>query len=110
MVAPDPVLRHLRRPGWTHPGRLRPHALLLETLRRGPRRTLFPYTTLFRSDALRAAGATLVEVTLPPSFGVLHAAGLRSEEHTSELQSHSDIVWRPLLEKKRCFISAICRA
>src|SRR5437588_4471753 len=74
--------------------------LLFLMLRRPPRSTLFPYTTLFRSP--RAAsrgdrkrhGRASIETT-PPSGG---ARG--SEEHTSELQSHSDLVCRLLLEKK----------
>src|SRR2546430_10021592 len=68
-------------------------------IRRPPRSTLFPYTTLFRSDmaakmveeakTLEQAGAALVDFT-----------NSRSEEHTSELQSQSNIVCRLLLEKK----------
>src|SRR2546430_4311923 len=65
-------------------------------IRRPPRSTLFPYTTLFRSrydrDAVRAAG-----ILARPR--VDH--GLRSEEHTSELQSQSNLVCRLLLEKKK---------
>src|SRR5260221_6706323 len=68
-------------------------------IRRPPRSTLFPYTTLFRSvrdaHARRRAGAGR---RLQPPDG--HADG-RSEEHTSELQSHSDLVCRLLLEKKK---------
>src|SRR6266851_8943069 len=65
-------------------------------IRRPPRSTLFPYTTLFRS--LRQ---TLLEhVPIPP--GQVHRMEAeRSEEHTSELQSHHDIVCRLLLEKKK---------
>src|SRR5438034_10210162 len=70
-------------------------------IRRPPRSTLFPYTTLFRS-----------KLTLPPVTGTSSAAhasprprtacaNCRSEEHTSELQSHSDLVCRLLLEKKK---------
>src|SRR5437588_6485652 len=82
-------------------------------IRRPPRSTLFPYTTLFRSgvrDARRADAATDVPGAGPrrrPAGGALAvrlagAAGLaRSEEHTSELQSHSDLVCRLLLEKKK---------
>src|SRR5436190_12500883 len=91
-------------------------------IRRPPRSTLFPYTTLFRSElavealgqarqdqleqfaahggprqrATRAWGredGLAARPTPPPSF--------RSEEHTSELQSHSDLVCRLLLEKKK---------
>src|SRR5436190_13811894 len=77
-------------------------------MRRPPRSTLFPYTTLFRSEGqeLSCIGAN------PAPSLVSHrtsAARLdsdrprqgRSEEHTSELQSHSDLVCRLLLEKKK---------
>src|SRR5437773_7569485 len=73
--------------------------------RPAPRSTLFPYTTLFRSrqeDALavyRRTRRTLVEeLGVEPSEGLKE---LRSEEHTSELQSHHDLVCRLLLEKKK---------
>src|SRR5438034_6235318 len=75
-------------------------------LRRPPRSTLFPYTTLFRSiDAgsfatgLPGDGhAVLLKPTGdPPTLN----SWTRSEEHTSELQSHSDLVCRLLLEKKK---------
>src|SRR5216683_4272879 len=69
-------------------------------IRRPPRSTLFPYTTLFRSCrmAIPAAVATRVawRNTLRP-----RPSRLRSEEHTSELQSRSDLVCRLLLEKKK---------
>src|SRR2546430_9490726 len=69
-------------------------------IRRPPRSTLFPYTTLFRSlrdqgaaaDRGRAHGRRVHD---PPG------AGRRSEEHTSELQSQSNLVCRLLLEKKK---------
>src|SRR5438874_2853005 len=65
-------------------------------IRRPPRSTLFPYTTLFRSGA-GLLGAPLERV------GARHGAAprLRSEEHTSELQSRRDLVCRLLLEKKK---------
>src|SRR5688572_31467706 len=67
-------------------------------IRRPPRSTLFPYTTLFRSPPLRGG-----LVTRPP--GDQEPAQLlvvvRSEEHTSELQSQSNLVCRLLLEKKK---------
>src|SRR5437588_7811618 len=79
-------------------------------IRRPPRSTLFPYTTLFRS------GINLIPIELPKfpyqsmvpillaegaaAFDDLTRSG-RSEEHTSELQSHSDLVCRLLLEKKK---------
>src|SRR5260221_8674126 len=94
-------------------------------IRRPPRSTLFPYTTLFRSSAEKPW-----KNQLPPMFQVygglktrfirhiyierlffilimdsiqipLIQSKFRSEEHTSELQSHSDLVCRLLLEKKR---------
>src|SRR5438132_8538510 len=95
-------------------------------IRRPPRSTLFPYTTLFRSlgpaddrsrvladraaEHLAAAGRrAYARGDLPAAAGLLsRAAALlepeapgRSEEHTSELQSHSDLVCRLLLEKKK---------
>src|SRR2546421_1951225 len=90
-------------------------------IRRPPRSTLFPYTTLFRSwtsllgGRLRKAntvGATSIErtwspITLPagtPGPAIMSGTWVvesRSEEHTSELQSRSDLVCRLLLEKKK---------
>src|SRR5260221_8796630 len=68
-------------------------------IRRPPRSTLFPYTTLFRSAAIFALD-TLTDYAV--AAAVFHTAIiLRSEEHTSELQSHSDLVCRLLLEKKK---------
>src|SRR2546421_4836895 len=76
-------------------------------IRRPPRSTLFPYTTLFRSPALLTASGS-PEITV--WSGALRLAGTataslveasRSEEHTSELQSRSDLVCRLLLEKKK---------
>src|SRR6202163_5043771 len=66
-------------------------------IRRPPRSTLFPYTTLFRSSSSRA-----VSMMIGTSLSArkrLHTS--RSEEHTSELQSPGDLVCRLLLEKKR---------
>src|SRR5260370_13593450 len=85
-------------------------------IRRPPRSTLFPYTTLFRSKAIDHDASlddepTLVKlaqdsrIQLEPTLGgnrTLHARILRrSEEHTSELQSHLNLVCRLLLEKKK---------
>src|SRR3712207_7303736 len=92
-------------------------------IRRPPRSTLFPYTTLFRSNpdgiqatTLRAQrafvlGDTLAQVSLIPVLSrmddgalflvVLNLAARRSEEHTSELQSRQYLVCRLLLEKKK---------
>src|SRR5260370_18962949 len=78
-------------------------------IRRPPRSTLFPYTTLFRSplpqSRLRSSRGANGN-TVSPAFSLL--AGLtvfpfapRSEEHTSELQSHLNLVCRLLLEKKK---------
>src|SRR6267142_2460766 len=64
-------------------------------IRRPPRSTLFPYTTLFRSD-VAAEGATRVALS---NFFIIDGAS-RSKEHTSELQSHVNLVCRLLLEKK----------
>src|SRR5947207_12508891 len=72
-------------------------------IRRPPRSTLFPYTTLFRSivQLLIEAGAEMNAQLQCGEYGsALAAAATRSEEHTSELQSHSDLVCRLLLEKK----------
>src|SRR2546427_7770576 len=76
-------------------------------IRRPPRSTLFPYTTLFRSlDAPHAGRRSgLVreaeQPDLPRRRHVRAPAQLRSEEHTSELQSQSNLVCRLLLEKKK---------
>src|SRR2546427_4681314 len=78
-------------------------------IRRPPRSTLFPYTTLFRS-----ASACCVQSTMEPAYSLtpgrpatsdrpnqsVAAQWPRSEEHTSELQSQSNLVCRLLLEKK----------
>src|SRR5476649_3029906 len=63
-------------------------------IRRPPRSTLFPYTTLFRSPVHQ-------RVRRHAHANQLRWDPLRSEEHTSELQSHSDLVCRLLLEKKK---------
>src|SRR2546430_4035020 len=68
-------------------------------IRRPPRSTLFPYTTLFRSS-------TRFATTFRSSLSAIRTAGgsschSRSEEHTSELQSQSNLVCRLLLEKKK---------
>src|SRR5260370_21893501 len=74
-------------------------------IRRPPRSTLFPYTTLFRSPALasRPADSQLESPGRAFSAGIGFGAAvlLRSEEHTSELQSHLNLVCRLLLEKKK---------
>src|SRR5216683_3399635 len=64
-------------------------------IRRPPRSTLFPYTTLFRSN-------TAIRIAAQHQAGRGKTdRGVRSEEHTSDLQSRSDIVCRLLLEKKK---------
>src|SRR5688572_32712543 len=89
-------------------------------IRRPPTSTLFPYTTLFRSlnaqamaqgevDVLFNLGADEIDIA-PGTFVIYqgthgdrgaHRADVRSEEHTSELQSQSNLVCRLLLEKKK---------
>src|SRR2546425_3756262 len=68
-------------------------------IRRPPRSTLFPYTTLFRSNQLRQAPASAPPLALPDRH-TRPRDGSRSEEHTSELQSLAYLVCRLLLEKK----------
>src|SRR3712207_7146627 len=92
-------------------------------IRRPPRSTLFPYTTLFRSSSLKESSMStstsvtlwsLLSVlstdtsstsspaaTLPPVATTLSSPQMRSEEHTSELQSRQYLVCRLLLEKKK---------
>src|SRR2546429_6658083 len=73
-------------------------------IRRPPRSTLFPYTTLFRSAKLScaaASGVTFIAPMAPAIVGASKAAVPRSEEHTSELQSRLHLVCRLLLEKKK---------
>src|SRR2546421_6030420 len=77
-------------------------------IRRPPRSTLFPYTTLFRSPHwLRVEPVPGLLAALPPGAAragpdlAFRAEPGRSEEHTSELQSRSDLVCRLLLEKKK---------
>src|SRR5947207_6195264 len=68
--------------------------------RRPPRSTLFPYTTLFRSRPATEEEIALVHTPAHIERLAATAGRPRSEEHTSELQSHSDLVCRLLLEKK----------
>src|SRR5438034_2186947 len=83
------------------------HFFFFLLFRRPPRSTLFPYTTLFRSVRFAPnphhERAKLVQLTSAGerAFAAAGAGQLRSEEHTSELQSHSDLVCRLLLEKKK---------
>src|SRR2546422_6361165 len=74
-------------------------------IRRPPRSTLFPYTTLFRSLGADRRGRGQSRILLPDDHGVDAHHGrrvrdVRSEEHTSELQSRLHLVCRLLLEKK----------
>src|SRR5690349_22104780 len=69
-------------------------------IRRPPRSTLFPYTTLFRSGAHLPDAGNLAH-TPAGLFGRSRSGLHRSEEHTSELQSRRDLVCRLLLEKKK---------
>src|SRR5438034_4768346 len=74
------------------------------TIRRPPRSTLFPYTTLFRSSPgwRRAGFSRFLRSGTRDGRQILGSPrSLRSEEHTSELQSHSELVCRLLLEKKK---------
>src|SRR5215211_9002166 len=79
-------------------------------IRRPPRSTLFPYTTLFRSAAARPrrrcgpappGGSRVARIAARRVLSPARRGRCRSEEHTSELQSHSDLVCRLLLEKKK---------
>src|SRR5260370_32595657 len=72
-------------------------------IRRPPRSTLFPYTTLFRSVANRTTAGTMTFTIRAWQRLVLDSiwTAWRSEEHTSELQSHLNLVCRLLLEKKK---------
>src|SRR5256885_12979852 len=73
-------------------------------IRRPPRSTLFPYTTLFRSRFLSSPVGTALlgqHDSLALTFADQGALELRSEEHTSELQSPCNLVCRLLLEKKK---------
>src|SRR5256884_5455485 len=83
-------------------------------IRRPPRSTLFPYTTLFRSTvkysqqdivSIRAKIRFSTLIVLPPNEDILD---FRSEEHTSELQSRLHLVCRLLLEKKKRTCSTHC--
>src|SRR5438874_4909455 len=71
-------------------------------IRRPPRSTLFPYTTLFRSGDFPHIGADRFGFYITTNeYAFFGAQNFRSEEHTSELQSRRDLVCRLLLEKKK---------
>src|SRR2546430_10980376 len=74
-------------------------------IRRPPRSTLFPYTTLFRSLGFLDPDAQLAD---PPEAEARVDTFARSEEHTSELQSQSNLVCRLLLEKKKKSLPFSC--
>src|SRR2546422_7350012 len=80
-------------------------------IRRPPRSTLFPYTTLFRSCSMRSStAAPAASRPGPPNASTLASGSRRfrrSEEHTSELQSRLHLVCRLLLEKKKIVIQRI---
>src|SRR5258708_26420414 len=80
-------------------------------IRRPPRSTLFPYTTLFRSPPPRCPGAPRWSSATPahknPSSPCAHETPGRSEEHTSELQSPDHLVCRLLLEKKKKEVTSL---
>src|SRR5260221_8057367 len=96
-------------------------------IRRPPRSTLFPYTTLFRSifiapkdgvhqkvisniEEVKARGGRVIAIVTEGDTALAFTSSmLRSEEHTSELQSHSDLVCRLLLEKKKKNHQLSCR-
>src|SRR5690348_17390604 len=93
-------------------------------IRRPPRSTLFPYTTLFRSEIftnsgdmtkcackrnrLNIVGQALDVESRPPVCSYAEGIGARSEEHTSELQSPVHLVCRLLLEKKKKTKDQLC--
>src|SRR5256885_9042069 len=85
-------------------------------IRRPPRSTLFPYTTLFRSSprqagisAIDSTRSVFVSIEIEPSKVAPHHSRTltRSEEHTSELQSPCNLVCRLLLEKKKITIDSL---
>src|SRR2546430_3953030 len=91
-------------------------------IRRPPRSTLFPYTTLFRSVGLVGAAAArahepittkltwtqeISRIVYKRCASCHREGGARSEEHTSELQSQSNLVCRLLLEKKKKFLHTL---
>src|SRR2546430_8570160 len=77
-------------------------------IRRPPRSTLFPYTTLFRSPGgVEERGIEEDRIPLRQRHLDVVRRGMRSEEHTSELQSQSNLVCRLLLEKKKKYIDVL---
>src|SRR2546422_7695169 len=88
-------------------------------IRRPPRSTLFPYTTLFRSSLAKQLSASATasppsliscaDLRTPSPARVFSGQRTRSEEHTSELQSRLHLVCRLLLEKKKTYILSVQR-
>src|SRR2546428_10383614 len=76
-------------------------------IRRPPRSTLFPYTTLFRSDYGEAVKWYRKAAEQGYADAQREIGTMRSEEHTSELQSRSDLVCRLLLEKKKSSMTSV---
>src|SRR5690242_21935428 len=78
------------------------YSVFLLFLRAPPKSTLFPYTTLFRSHRYRGCGDGGGRIEAGERIDQVRAllVAIRSEEHTSELQSHVNLVCRLLLEKK----------
>src|SRR5262249_62317922 len=106
----SPPLLSLPSQPHSHPSPCSPHLPPLSPpffflmIRRPPRSPLFPYTTLFRSrPAHRAADTINIQAQVGQQLAALGVllADLRSEEHTSELQSLTNLVCRLLLEKKK---------
>src|SRR4029434_11325748 len=90
-----PCRAHTTPSRWP-PRSIRSIILFFLMIRRPPRSTLFPYTTLFRSTHTHTHTSTQLH-----THTHTHVSFLRSEEHTSELQSHLNLVCRLLLEKKQ---------
>src|SRR5204863_9325481 len=106
--------RSTARPTLLAAFRQAPNLSFFLMIRRPPRSTLFPYTTLFRSPFCRHGRARMDHNIRLRSHRVAHTFGFqwmgveaqRSEEHTSELQSRRDLVCRLLLEKKKSIIQS----
>src|SRR5256885_8467827 len=88
-------------------------------IRRPPRSTLFPYTTLFRSDksllrwylpAAHISGTLIRSLYIVGVFSIAMASVTRSEEHTPELQSPCNLVCRLLLEKKKSYSTRVVQS
>src|SRR5438876_7452385 len=93
-------MRRSRRTGGCD-GKPRASPFFFLLIRRPPRSTLFPYTTLFRSDRRENPAERALWAGRQSGFGGRGSGDARSEEHTSELQSPVHLVCRLLLEKKK---------